>query len=127
MYAISSYSYLFNRTDIHACLQLAHQAKDCNLAYYVLGTSTSVPKKGRGLGWSLEFSSHPQIGDWANEQCQFRRVFAAYAQGASISEAVGASKVSAKILKAPKAGTQPCDVVKGRLSALLALLISKLV
>lgn len=112
-------------TDNGPGLKLAHQAKDLDIAYYVLGTSTSIPAKGRGLGWSLEFSSHPQIGNWADQEIHFRRVFASYAQGASIAEAVAACKVSSKILKAPKEGTQPCDAVKGRLSALLGLLISK--
>ncbi|EGF99970.1 uncharacterized protein MELLADRAFT_79358 [Melampsora larici-populina 98AG31] len=110
---------------------LAHERKDCNMAYYLLGVSTEMPGKGKGTPWSVEYSSHPQVGTWANDQYGFRRVFAAYAQGASMGEAIVSSNkdtlgtCTRTKLTAGTSGGQSCDRVKGRLSHLLRLLITK--
>lgn len=107
-----------------AC-DLMHQSKQLDMAYYLLGVSTSIPSKAQGPSWSMEYSSHPQVGNWANNECGFQRVFAAYAQGSSIAEAIATGAKNNAGLKKDTANAQPSDIVKGELANLLRVLITK--
>ncbi|KAH9823103.1 hypothetical protein DFH28DRAFT_922031 [Melampsora americana] len=91
-----------------------HQSKEFDMAYSLLGISTSIPSKAQGPSWSMEYSSHPQVGKWTNNEYGFRRVFAAYAQGSSIAEAIATGAKDNAGLKNNNTSAQPSDVVKAK-------------
>ncbi|KAH9823895.1 hypothetical protein DFH28DRAFT_1161830 [Melampsora americana] len=97
---------------------LMHQSKEFDMAYYLLGVSTSIPSKAQGPSWSMEYSSHPQVGKWANNEYGFRR-------GSSIAEAIATGAKDNAGLKNNNTSAQPSDVVKGELANLLRILITK--
>ncbi|KAH9817934.1 hypothetical protein DFH28DRAFT_889165 [Melampsora americana] len=110
--------------------QIENKANNMDFSYYLLACSThaSTEAPSGSPGWCLEFTSHDEMAIYVNKQSNFARVFAARTQGLSVAEVVAqtiGSKVMSNTEKARK--TDPGDIVKANLAALLQAQFSALI
>ncbi|EGG10356.1 uncharacterized protein MELLADRAFT_76934 [Melampsora larici-populina 98AG31] len=103
--------------------QLSCEANRLDFAYYLVATSTVTPNKSSELGWLKQYTTHPQIGTWANKTCHFATVFATYSQGVSMAKAIASVNNKPKRQRPDK--QQPSDKIKVDLGRLLAALTHK--
>ncbi|EGG08285.1 uncharacterized protein MELLADRAFT_85046 [Melampsora larici-populina 98AG31] len=119
---------LLQRKSLRAFQKHAHElaclANRLNFAYYLVGSSTLTPDKSNELGWTKEFTTHRQVARWANKTSGLARVFATYAQGSAMADAIAeATQGPVKKLKRQRSEKpQRSDIVKVRLGRMLVQL-----
>ncbi|EGG08886.1 uncharacterized protein MELLADRAFT_84436 [Melampsora larici-populina 98AG31] len=100
-----------------------------NFSYYLLACSTYAATESTSAapGWCREFTSHEEMALYVNKKSNFSTVFAARAQGLSVSEVVAQTIGGNVMLTTEKARKMdPGDKVKSDLAALLRSVFSKL-
>ncbi|EGG03048.1 uncharacterized protein MELLADRAFT_109639 [Melampsora larici-populina 98AG31] len=121
---------LLQRKSLRAFQKHAHElaclANRLNFAYYLVGSSTLTPDKSNELGWTKEFTTHRQVARWANKTSGLARVFATYAQGSAMADAIAEAtqgpvkKLKRKRIKAlGRKPTQSFPLIEDPKSALI--------
>ncbi|EGG11668.1 uncharacterized protein MELLADRAFT_90958 [Melampsora larici-populina 98AG31] len=110
--------------------QIENEANNMDFSYYLLACSTHASTEASSAlpGWCREFTSHEEMALYVNTKSNFARVFAARAQGLSVAEVV-AQTIGANVMTNTENArkTDPGDVVKADLAALLRSQFSALI
>ncbi|EGG10987.1 uncharacterized protein MELLADRAFT_92404 [Melampsora larici-populina 98AG31] len=122
---------LLQRKSLTAFQKFAHElaclANRLDFAFYLVGSSTLTPDKSNALGWTREFTTHQQVARWANKTSGLARVFATYAQGAAMADAIASATHPPELKPKRKRSDKPqrSDRIKIQLGRMLVQLTVK--